>query len=291
MKIQTKKICVRLSFSVLLLYLLSVSALAQTSSLIKRTTYKTETVEFGVGGTLAVVGAPNGSIIIEGWQKNEVEISAEIEMQAETESDLAQIAQITGFTVEDTIGRVSIESIGTHDKRYVKRAAKSFPKKLLAMPFRIDYRIKVPVFTDLEIDGGNGNFELLNVQGAMRIKFLESNAKLTLSGGAVMATFGSGAVDININSSSWRGQMADIQLANGTMNVQMPLSMNAEIDASVLRTGKIENDFVALKPRDRSKFTEKTMFARAGNGGAQLVFTVGDGTLKLQHLMKTEPAQ
>lgn len=288
MKIKTKKICIRLCLSVLSVCILSLTALAQTNPLIKRTIYKTEKVEFGVGGTVSIIGAPNGSITIEGWQRNEVEITAEIEMEAENEADLALLAKVNGYTVDDTIGRVSIVSVGTHDKRFVKRLAKDFPKKLLAMPFKIDYHIKVPVFTDLEIDGGKGNFELINVLGAMRIKFLESNAKLTLTGGAVMATFGTGAVDVNITAPSWRGQMADIQLANGTMNVQMPISMNAEIDASVLRTGQIENDFGLLKPRDRTKFTEKIMLARAGNGGAQLSFTVGDGTLKLQNQTKSD---
>ena len=28
------------------------------------------------------------------------------------------------------------------------------------MPFRIDYKIKVPVYADLEITGGNGDFKL-----------------------------------------------------------------------------------------------------------------------------------
>jgi hypothetical protein len=41
-----------------------------------------------------------------------------------------------------------------------------------------------------------------------------------------------------------------------------------------------------LKPRVRPKFTEKSMAAKAGNGGAPLSFTVGDGTLKLTETEK-----
>ena len=40
---------------------------------------------------------------------------------------------------------------------------------------------------------------------------------------------------------------------------------------------KIENDYNYLKPRDRTKFSEKQMFAKSGNGGVPLKFTVGDG--------------
>ncbi|MDQ2746833.1 MAG: hypothetical protein M3T96_06205, partial [Acidobacteriota bacterium] len=71
------------------------------------------------------------------------------------------------------------------------------------------------------------------------------------------------------------------QLASGTMRVQVPLNLNANLDAKVLRVGKIENTLTNLKPRDRTKFTDQTIIAKAGSGGAPLNFIVGDGSLKL----------
>ena len=281
MKINIKKISVNLSISAVLLCLFALPALAQNKNLLKRTTYKTETVEFGVGGTVAVVGAPVGSITIEGWQKNEVEITAEIEVQAETEADLAQLAAVNNFTFDATMGRVSVLSVGSFDKEFMKKTAKKFPKSLLLMPVRIDYKIKVPVYSDLEIDGGRGDFALSKVEGAMRIKFLETNAKIKLSGGAIVGNFGDGTIDVEIAARSWRGQGLDFQLIKGALNVSIPQNMNAELDASVLRTGKIENTYAALKPRDRTKFTEKSITGKAGNGGARLLLTVGDGDLRI----------
>jgi hypothetical protein len=112
---------------------------------------------------------------------------------------------------------------------------------------------------------------------------LQGNAKIELTGGAVSAVFGSGTVDLKIASRSWRGRHADFQLASGTLNVELPPNFNADIDASILRTGKIESTILSLKPRDRAKFTDQSMMARAGNGGATLSFTVGDGTLKIRN--------
>ncbi|MBA3600103.1 MAG: hypothetical protein H0W45_02520, partial [Acidobacteria bacterium] len=210
-----------------------ITTTAQTNPLIKRTIYKTETVEFGVGGTVSIIGAPDGSIVVEGWQKNAVEISAEVEMQAATEADLAELARVNGFAIDDSFGHIRITSVGTHDKNYMKRVAKKFPKSLLGLPFKIDYVIKVPAFTDVQIDGGKGDLTLSNVEGAMQINFLESNAKLNLIGGSVVATFGAGAVEVIIPNRSWRGRSADIQLASGTMRVQLPLNLNANLDAKV----------------------------------------------------------
>ncbi|CAN5865492.1 hypothetical protein BH24ACI1_BH24ACI1_26120 [soil metagenome] len=260
---------------------LTVVSFAQTNQLIKRTTYKTETVEFGVGGTVSIIGAPAGSIVVEGWQRNAVEISAEVEMQAATEADLAELARVNGFVIDDSFGHIRITSVGTHDKNYMKRVGKKFPKNLLGLPFKINYVIKVPAYTDLQIDGGKGDLTLSKVEGAMQINFLESNAKLNLIGGSVVATFGIGEVEVIIPNRSWRGRNADIQLASGTMRVQLPLNLNANLDARVLRGGQIENALTNLKPRDRTKFTEKLISATAGSGGAFLTFTVGDGTLKL----------
>lgn len=250
---------------------------------LKRTIFKTETIEFGVGGTVTITGAPKGSITIEGWSKNEIEVSAEVEMEGATEADLAELAKVNGFVIDEQFGHIRIMSIGTHDKDYMKRVAKKFPKRLLNSPLKIDYKIKVPRYCDLDINSGTGDLKLSNVEGAMQIKAFESNAMLDLIGGTINATFGSGNIDVKINSRSWRGRQAVVQVATGILNVQFPQNMNAEVDASILRTGKIENSLTSLKPRDRSKFSETSMLAKAGSGGALLSFTVGDGTLKMSN--------
>lgn len=253
---------------------------AQTK-LIKRTSYKSETVEFGAGGTVSVIGAPQGSIRIEGWNKNQVEIQAEVEMQAETEADLAELARVNGFAIDDDFGHIRITSVGTHDKNYMKRVAKKFPKRLLGLPFKIDYVIKVPNFTDLAVDGGIGDFSLTNVEGLIRVNYLETNAQMNLAGGMVVATIGKGDVTIVIPNRSWRGRSVDVQLVSGNLTAQLPINLNAHLDAQVLRNGKIENLITTLKPRDRTKFSDRAVAAQAGNGGAPMAFTVGEGTLKL----------
>jgi hypothetical protein len=123
------------------------------------------------------------------------------------------------------------------------------------------------------------------VEGVFTINYLNANAKIGLLGGVINATFGSGNVDIVIPDRSWRGRTADVQMANGILNVQMPANINADIDASVLRTGKIENAFTEFKPRNRNaKFTDRSVMAKAGTGGIPLKFVVGDGTLRLSQV-------
>ncbi|MGD9562951.1 MAG: hypothetical protein AB7F88_12875 [Pyrinomonadaceae bacterium] len=262
---------------------------ASAQELAKRTLFKSDSFDFGSGGTVSIKGTPVGSISVEGWNNNRIQIDAEIELSGRTSLELDELAKVTGFVLDESIGHTSITSVGTHDKRYMKRVAKKFPKELLGLPFRIDYVIKVPRYSDLQIDGGNGDLSISGVDGVIRVNFLESNAKLDLIGGVILATIGTGIVDVTIPARNWRGRTVDIALTMGTMNVHLPPGLNAEVDASVLRTGSIENSYPNLQPRIRKgAFTDKLIAARAGNGGISLKFTVGDGALKIDQVERPE---
>ena len=257
------------------------------SGTLKRVVTKTDKLDFGAGGTVAVIGAPKGSIRVEASQRNEIEITAEVTIQAANEDDLMTLEKITGFVLQEDMGRVAINSVGTNDKKYLKQVAKKFPKKLIGLPFSIDYVINVPRYCDLQIDGGSGDITVAGVEGALRINSLEGNARLGLIAGGVNATFGKGDVFVTMPDRSWRGNAIDIALAAGDMEVYMPVNLSAELDATILRTGKIENSLTNLTPRIRTvKFTEQSITAKAGSGGVPMKFTVGDGTLRLKTIGK-----
>src|SRR5688572_19243099 len=111
-----------------------------------RTVIRHEAANLGYGGTVTVVGAPNGSITIEGWSRSEVELTAEIELRGGTEEDLNLLALVNGLVFDESANHVRILSVGMHDKKYMRRTAKAFPKQLLGLPWKIDYRIRVPEF-------------------------------------------------------------------------------------------------------------------------------------------------
>ena len=250
--------------------------------LIKQTVSRREGQRLGFGSTVTLVGAPSGSIMIEGWQRSEVDVTAEIELQAETEEDLKRLATVNGFTFNQDMNHVRILSTGTHDKEFMRRADKNFPKKLIGLPWKIDYRIRVPFSTDLEIDAGRGPISIAGVVGAIRIAAPESEAKLELSGGTVSATIVIGRIDLKIPVRSWRGSGAEIRLAAGDLTVEFPVGFNGNIDAEVLRNGTIEDGFGALESRERPGITPRLVKARAGAGGAFFKFIVGDGKVHLK---------
>ncbi len=258
------------------------NALATPAPTLKRTTSRHEVRRFAYGSSFTILGAPAGSITIEAWPRSEVDITADIELVANSEEELALLATVNSFTIDEDANHLRILTTGTHDKKFMQRVAKKFPKALLNLPWKIDYRIRVPAMCDLEIDTGRGAFNLSGVEGSISLKALEADATFVLTGGVVMATIGGGSVKFNVPTRSWRGAGASIQLAVGNLTVELPANFNADINADILRTGQIENTYTELVPQERTTFTTRAIRGRAGAGGATLTFKVTDGTLKIK---------
>lgn len=247
--------------------------------LLTRSTTRQESLQFGYGGTVTVVGAPQGSISIEGWNRSEVAITAEIEWRAETEDDLNRLATVNSFVFDEEVNHLRILTTGTHDRRFMRRVAKDFPKRLIGLPWKLDYKIRVPTYTDLEIDAGSGPLYLSSVEGMIRLTAAETETKLFLTGGTISATIASGKANVNFLARSWRGAGAEIRLASGELTIEFPAGFNGDIDASILRSGKIEENYGGLVPRERNGITAQRVKARCGAGGALFQFTVGDGMI------------
>ena len=252
--------------------------------LLTRTITRHESRRFFYAGTVTITGAPNGSVIIEGWQRNEVEISAEIELQAPTEADLSRLAPLNNFVIDEDANHLRIITTGTHDRAFMKRAAKDFPKSLIGLPWKIDYHIKVPAVTDLEVNAGIGPTRLAGVEGAIRLNAVQTDAILSLTGGLVSVIVQSGTIDVTVPALSWHGLGADIKVASGNLTIGLMPGFSGEINASVLRTGEVKNGYPNLEPRERTSITPQSLQARAGNGGGTLTLTAGEGTIQINQV-------
>ena len=165
-----------------------------------------------------------------------------------------------------------------------KQFGKNFPTALLGMPWKVDFHLKVPELTDLEIDSGVGPIKICGVEGAMRLNALQSDADLTLTGGLVRGIIQRGAVNIRIPARGWHGLGLNLQLAGGTLDVSLLPGFSGDIDATILRQGEIKNSYAGLSPRDGTKPNPKLLEGRAGVGGATLAFTVGDGKIEIKQV-------
>ncbi|HZI18322.1 MAG TPA: hypothetical protein VEY09_06970 [Pyrinomonadaceae bacterium] len=264
---------------------------SQPARLLKRTTTRREVRTFGHGGTLTIYGAPEGSVTVEGWPRAQVEIVAEIESQAETEADLALLAEVNRFHLDEDFNHLRVLTLGTHDAQYLKRAGLKLPKHLTGLPWQANYRVRVPIATDLVVYAGRGGLSLSGVDGSVRLQGGGGAATFDLSGGDFEARLAGGPVTVRIPTRSWRGRGMSLWLAGGDLTVELPAGFSGNLDAEVLRAGRVENQHPGLAPRGGPPDqTDRALRARAGAGGATLSFTVGDGTVKIVQAGGARPA-
>ena len=254
---------------------------APSAPLLKRTTTRRETRRLGYGGSVTLVGAPEGSVTVEAWPREEVEITADVEQSASTEEELTRLAAVNTFVVDEDLNHVRVMTVGVHDRKYLKRVARDLPKSLLAMPWKIDYHLRVPAAVDLEVNAGRGALAISGVEGGVQVNAGGGGAEFTLAGGDVNATVASGPVTVRVPARSWRGRGLEVRVASGDLTVELPAGFSGDINAEVLRTGRVENAYAGLAPREHTQATERSLQGRAGAGGATLSFTVGDGTLRI----------
>lgn len=260
--------------------------------LLKRTTTRRETRRVGFGGSVTIYGAPAGSVTVEGWSKGEVEITAEIEQSADTEENLERLSALNGFVLDEDVNHLRLMTVGVHDRNFLKRAAKNLPKgtaaSLAAMPWKIDYHVRVPSVLDLEVYTGSGALKVTGVEGSLHVNSGDGPADFTLAGGDVEATLRGGAVNVRVPARAWRGRGMTLRLASGELNVELPAGYSGDLDAEVLRAGRVENSYTGLAPRERTQATERSLHGRAGQGGAPLSFTVGDGNIRIVQEVKKQ---
>ena len=211
---------------------------------------------FADSGSVTIYGAPEGSITVEAWQKGEVEITADIEQSAGTEEELTRLAAVNGFVLDEDVNHLRLMTVGVHDRKYVKRVARDLPKNLLAMPWKIDYHLRVPSSCDLEIYSGRGALSISGVEGALRVNAGEGGATFTLAGGDVEATLKGGPVRVRVLARSWRGQGMSVRLASGDLTVELPAGFSGDINAEVLNAGRVENAYAGLAPREHTETTD-----------------------------------
>ena len=252
--------------------------------MVTRTTARHATARLLYGGTLTLSAAPAGSIVIEGWNRSEVEIDASIELQAPNAAGLDLLATVNNFVVDEDVNHVRILTTGTHDREFMKRSVKNFPKALIGLPWKVNYRIKVPALTDMVIDAGSGPISLSGVEGALRLNALISEANLTLTGGLVSVLVQNGTVNLRIPSRGWHGLGAEVKMASGKLNVELMPGFSADINAAVLRLGSVVISAPDFKPREKDSITPRAIRVRRGSGGAILEFTIGDGIIEFKQM-------
>ena len=239
-------------FAALVAMILAPSAYAASGNNVTEDFHKT--VPLNATGRVSLENV-NGNVEITGWDKNEVQIDAVKSARDQQRLDEAKIE------VEGSGDAVHIRT------RYPEGQANNNPAS-------VHYTLHVPAHAQLEkVNLVNGSLEISQVLGDVNAELV--NGKLTahdLSGSAKLSTV-NGSSNIEFRTLA-NVREVSISAVNGSINLVLPASPNAELSASTVN-GSIKTDFPI---QVQSGFTGRRLSGTLGSGGPRISLSNVNGS-------------
>jgi hypothetical protein len=214
------------------------------------------------GRDVVDVSCTNGSIRVEGWDRDEIHIKARIEVQGRSKEDARELLSEIDIETDPAIRAKGPGSkwFGLFRKRN----------------WSVSYRLKVPERSNLDAHTTNGSLEIRDVSGTMDFGTTNGGIKLRDVNGDVRGGTINGGITVVLGGDYWEGEGLDLHTTNGGVSVDMPPSYSARLDAKTTNGGiRVEHPIkITSKSRRRLEGTigdgGPTIKVRTVNGGVKI---------------------
>ena len=200
----------------------------------------------------------NGNVEITGWERNEVQIDAVKKASTQEKLD--------NMRIEVNAGSSSVEI----QTRFPEHGNNNNPGG-------VHYTLHVPQNARIDkVNLVNGSLTVQKVTGEIDANLVNGKLQASdLAGEADLATV-NGSIDATYNSlNNVRG--IKLKSVNGSVNLTLPQSPNADVDASVVN-GSITTDFPLTV---KGHFVGKSMSGTLGSGGVRIELTNVNGSIHI----------
>lgn len=223
-------------------------------------------------GSLFELGNVNGSIEVEGWDRGTISVFAEIRVKAPSKSEAKKIFKKIEFDVESDDGHLMI-------KADIPRIRKTSFLNFFGDgngSVRIDYTVKVPEGTSLDLESVNGDIFVEGVDGHFRFKTVNGKIEAVMLGGDGEISVVNGGIDCSLESFPEGGDL-DVKNINGNVTIEIPEETGAEVDIKTLN-GRIRLGFDLEKTVQLKK---KRVVGEIGDGNGSIRIRTTNGGVRL----------
>ncbi len=220
-------------------------------------------------GTLNVDGGRNGGIKVQG----------------ENRSDIALRACVQAWGVSEEAARAIASSIRINTTGGLVRA--EGPEE---NGWSVSYEARVPSSTNLKLTAKNGGIAISSVEGVLELETMNGGISLKDVAGDVRGKTTNGGVSVSLSGTSWKGNGLDVQTTNGGVNLNVPESFAANIEASTVNGG-FKSDIPALNVTtedEKGGWANRTRQVNTAinGGGAPIKLTTRNGGVRIGSLEK-----
>lgn len=211
---------------------------------------------------IMVDGGQNGSINIEGWDRDEVLVRARVTGYARTEAQAKELADNV-----EVLTRKRIEAD-------VPRKTSSWGRRSWVA---VSFDVFVPYTSNLALETNNGGVTVRNVNGDVSFHVLNGGVNLANLGGDVEGETTNGGLTVELSGDRWEGDGMDVKTTNGGVKLYVPEAYSAQLETGTVN-GRLNFEFpVTVSGNlDRNISTTlgeggKTIRVRTTNGGVTVV--------------------
>jgi hypothetical protein len=203
----------------------------------------------------------NGSIQVDGWDKDEVEVSA-VKTADNDPTDLDRVQ----IDVESVPGQVAVHTL--------------YPDSGSAVV--VEYHVHVPYRVLAAVKTVNGSVSVSGVQGGGDLRSVNGDVKVTDSAGRFNAKTTNGNLTLQLRDIS-NGAPMDIETVNGSVVLGLPSNAVAN-----LKVQNMNGDFSSELPMNAATAPTNVgaFHAKLGAGGGEISVRTVNGTI---HLMRERP--
>ena len=260
----------RKTFVIFILFSILISAVAFSKSTYTREFKKT--VNFRSNGNIEVK-TTNGKIDVTSWNRNDVEIFAEIKVKANSRREANRILDKVEIRIDRSAGRLIIEP------DYPKRnSGDSFWDNIFNSNRKptVNFTIRVPEETNLNLRSTNGHVAASDVEGETVLKTTNGGIEADDLKGSVDANTTNGSVSVCVTQFSRQDQV-DLNTTNGSIKLYLPSEVSADVKASTVN-GSIRTDFPLTI---QGKISRKRLNGEINGGGGMIDLSTVNGSISI----------
>jgi hypothetical protein len=203
----------------------------------------------------------NGSVTIEVWDRQEVDIDATLRASDAEALDSLEVEVLT------KANRILVETHYGRGERWGHR--------------QVDYVVKVPRGAELDgVESVNGDVDITGVEGSVSASTVNGDLTLAGVGGAIEAETVNGEMSIHVAGGSTL-ESIQAEAVNGRIDITLPRSMGVTVAAETVN-GRLKGN-LGLEVERPKYGPGSSMHGRVGSGEVRLEAETVNGSISINH--------
>jgi len=267
-----RKLRITLLLAALVFFSVLVTGQGALGSTVVKEVHKTFSIE--PGGEISLENV-NGSVQIEGWDADRVEVLATI-----------RVKHSSRHRAEKYLDEVEIFFDHDHDFLHIdvdypgKSGGTSFLAWLLGHgrpSVSITFELKVPRKVILDVRTVNGKVTIRRVTGEVEARTTNGAVRVENVAGKVNCRTVNGSISVSLRKISRFDEMS-LRTVNGSIRLAVPQDIRADIEASTVN-GHISSD---LPIELRGRISRRSLHGKINGGGGFIILKTVNGSITLR---------